>query len=135
MKEAKTEPMNGAKTTTNDAAAGRVLIWLARRRTSLLAVYATLVAFDPAETLAELRAALLGHRTAWRSGRANRGISWGHAIVLALGIIVVLLGLYILISAYYPVVPGIATLIIGAFLVVLGLAETLVEAESDRRKK
>lgn len=123
--------MNGAKTTTNDAAAGRVLIWLARRRTSLLAVYATLIAFD----LAETRAALLGHRTAWRSGRANRGISWGHAIVLALGIIVVLLGLYILISAYYPVVPGIATLIIGAFLVVLGLAETLVEAESDRRKK
>lgn len=78
---------------------------------------------------------------AWRSGLVphgrglrtnNRGIGWAHGIVLALGILVILFGLYLLATLQFNALPTIATFFIGVSLVIIGLFETLFEAEERR---
>jgi len=49
--------------------------------------------------------------------------------------VILALGAYMLVSAYYTVVPTFGALIVGLILIFLGLAETIIEGESDRRRR
>jgi len=74
-------------------------------------------------------------RSRWRGGANELAISTGHAVVLGLGVVILALGAYMLVSAYYTVVPTFGALIVGLILIFLGLAETIIEGESDRRRR
>lgn len=120
MKEETSEPV------LRPTAEQSVVVWVARAlaliRVGMALLWASLLA-----------AVATRDRRAFR--RNVRAISAGHAVVLGLGIVVILFGIYLILTAYYSWAPGIATLFVGLILVFLGLAETLVEAESDKRSR
>jgi hypothetical protein len=68
-------------------------------------------------------------RVLMRHIRGQRGIGVAHAIILALGVLILIFGLYLMVAAYYPAIPSVGVLIVGLVLVILGLAETFVETE------